>query len=213
MKVKTDELTRAVHVAIDMNRTDTPLLAVGDSDTLTLDTLIKAKLPDALRLVEMEAPLFMLESGHILEPGEESTFFIGSDGKGFLVLPDDFMRLISFQMSDWDRPVFEAITESDPIYRQQASPFKGICGNPERPVVALVRRAEGKVLEFYSCRNADATIAQACYLPIPRIDADGALDIPEDLYSATVYRAASLVLAALGDQLATTMLELSKSMI
>ena len=118
MKVKTDELTRAVRVAIDMNRTDTPLLAVGDSDTLTLDTLIKAKLPDALRLVEMEAPLFMLESGHILEPGEESTFFIGSDGKGFLVLPDDFMRLISFQMSDWDRPVFEAITESDPIYRQ-----------------------------------------------------------------------------------------------
>lgn len=41
----------------------------------------------------------------------------------------------------------------------------------------------------------------------------GRLDIPEDLYSATVYRAASLVLAALGDQLATTMLELSKSMI
>lgn len=201
-------MARAVKVAIDMNRGDEPLIMEGDTDTLTLDEIIYAKLADAVRMVEMEAPLTMLESGH--DFGEHDTY-IGEDGKGFIILPDDFMRLISFRMSDWTRTIYEAITESDPQYALQSSRFKGICGNPEKPVVAVVRRSEGKVLEFYSCRDNAATVAQATYLPIPKIDRDGGIDVAEDCYRAAVYRAASLALASVGDQLSTSMLEISKS--
>lgn len=201
-------MARAVKVAIDMNRGDEPLIMEGDADTLTLDEIIYAKLADAVRMVETEAPHFMLESGH--DFGEENVF-IGEDGKGFIILPDDFMRLISFRMSDWQRTIYEAITESDPQYALQSSRFKGICGNPEKPVVAIVRRSEGKVLEFYSCISENATVAQATYLPIPKIDMDGGIDVAADCYRAAVYRAASLVLASVGDQLSTTMLEISKS--
>lgn len=201
-------MARAVKVAIDMNRGDEPLIMEGDTDTLTLDEIIYAKLADAVRMVEMEAPLTMLESGH--DFGEHDTY-IGEDGKGFIILPNDFMRLISFRMSDWTRTIYEAITESDPQYALQSSRFKGICGNPEKPVVAVVRRSEGKVLEFYSCRDNAATVAQATYLPIPKIDRDGGIDVAEDCYRAAVYRAASLALASVGDQLSTSMLEISKS--
>ena len=201
-------MARAVRVAIDMNRGDEPLIMEGDTDTLTLDEIIYAKLADAVRLVEMEAPLQMLESGH--DFGDCDTY-IGEEGKGFVILPDDFMRLISFRMSDWTRTIYEGITESDPRYALQSSRFKGICGNPEKPVVAIVRRSEGKVLEFYSCRTDEATVAQATYLPVPKIDRHGGIDVAEDCYKAAVYRAASLALASVGDQLSTTMLEISKS--
>lgn len=203
-------MARAVKVAIDMNRGDEPLIMEGDTDTLTLDEIIQAKLTEAVRMVEMEAPLSMLESGH--DFGEQD-IYINKAGKGFVILPDDFMRLIAFRMSDWGRTVFEAITESDPRYALQSSRFKGICGNPEKPVAAIVRRSEGKVLEFYSCRDNTATVAQAVYLPYPRIDDDGGIDVAEECYEAAVYRAASLALASVGDQLSTTMLEMSRALI
>ena len=210
MKHSASTMTKEVRVAIDMNRGDALLLKDEDCDTLTLDELILSKLEEAVRLTETEAPLRMLESGH--DFGDDNVF-IGEDGKGFIILPDDFLRLISFRMSDWRRTIYEAITESDPQYALQSSRFKGICGNPEKPVVAIVRRSEGKVLEFYSCNSDNATVAQATYLPIPRIDRDGGIDVAEDCYRAAVYRAASLALASVGDQLATTMLEISKSLL
>ena len=210
MKHSASTMTKEVRVAIDMNRGDALLLKDEDCDTLTLDELIMSKLEEAVRLTETEAPLRMLESGH--DFGECDTY-IGEDGKGFIILPDDFLRLISFRMSDWRRTIYEAISESDPQYALQSSRFKGICGNPEKPVVAIVRRSEGKVLEFYSCNSDNATVAQATYLPIPRIDRDGGIDVAEDCYRAAVYRAASLALASVGDQLATTMLEISKSLL
>lgn len=210
MIVQAEEMARAVRVAIDMNKGDEPLIMEGDTDTLTFDEIIYAKLADAVRLVETEAPLFMLESGH--DFGECDTY-IGEDGKGFIILPNDFMRLISFRMSDWRRTVFEAISENDSQYALQSSKWKGICGNPEKPVCAIVRRSEGKVLEFYSCNDNTAFVTQATYVPIPKIDIDGGIDVAEDCYRAAVYRAASLALASVGDQLSTTMLEISKSLL
>lgn len=209
MVVQATEMAKAVRVAIDMNRGDEPLFVEGDTDTLTLDEIIMAKLADAVRLVETEAPATMLESGH--DFGDN--IFIGEDGKGFVILPGDFMRLVAFRMSDWKRTVFEAISENDPQYALQSSKWKGICGNPEKPVCAIVRRSEGKVLEFYSCADNTATVMQATYVPIPKIDMDGGIDVAEDCYRAAVYRAASLALASVGDQLSTTMLEISQSLL
>ncbi len=210
MIVRADEMAKAVRVAIDMNKGDEPLFMEGDTDTLTLDEIIYAKLADAVRMVETEAPAIMLESGHDFG---SNYVFIGEDGKGFIVLPHDFMRLIAFRMSDWRRTIFDAITESDPQYALQSSKWKGICGNPEKPVVAIVRRSEGKVLEFYSCRNAEAGVTQATYLPIPKIDRDGGIDVAEDCYHSCVYRAAALALGSVGDPLSATMLEMSKSLL
>ena len=209
MTVQATEMAKAVRVAIDMNKDDEPLFVEGDTDTLTLDEIIMAKLADAVRLVEMEAPATMLESGH--DFGDN--IFIGEDGKGFVILPEDFMRLISFRMSDWKRTVFEAISENDSQYALQSSKWKGICGNPEKPVCAIVRRSEGKVLEFYSCNDNTAIVTQATYVPIPRIDIDGGIDVADNCYRAAIYRAASLALASVGDQLSTTMLEISRSLL
>ena len=210
MIVQAEKMVKDVRVAIDMNYDSRQLLEEGDIDTLSLDDLIHAKLADAVRIVGMEAPLHLLEQGHLF--GRKNVFWKGM-GKGWIILPDDFMRLVVFKMSDWQRPVTDAINEDDPLYSRQSSKWKGICGNPEKPVVAIVNHAEGKVLEFYSCKDDTASVEQAVYLPFPRIDEYGGIDVSERCYKAAVYRAASLALASLNDQLTTTMLELSKSLL
>lgn len=209
MIVQAEDMARDVRVAIDMNHDSTPLLADGDMDTLGFDGIIRAKLCDAVRMVEMEAPLNLLEQGH--QFGEAVTW--GEDGKGWILLPSDFMRLVVFKMSDWRHSVSEAITQDDPMYTRQWSKWKGICGNPEKPVVAIVNRAEGQVLEFFSCNSTSATVEQAVYVPMPIIDKHGGIDVSEKCYRAAVYRAAALALSSVGDQLATTMIEMSKSLL
>lgn len=209
----TAQMIKDVKVAIDQNRSSESLLGEGDIDTLSFDEVISEKLVDAVRLVEMEAPVLLLESGHaFVKAGDKNVFIDSVSGKGYVILPDDFMRLISFRMSDWERTVYESISESDASYKLQSSKWKGVCGSPEKPVVAIVRRAEGKVLEFYSCKDGGATVIQATYQPYPKI-ANGGIDIAEDCYRASVYRAASLALASIGDQLSGTMLEISRGCI
>lgn len=211
MLYKVEDMIVAVKIAIDQNRNSESLIATDDIDTLSLDEIIREKLVDAVRLVELEAPPFMLESGHIFADSNDTNVYIESNtGKGFIILPSDFLRLISFRMSDWSKTIYESdtISENDPLYKLQSSKWKGIYGTPEKPVVAIVRRAEGKVLEFYS---SNGTTAQATYQPTPKIDKDGGIDMPEDCYRPAVYRAASLALASMGDQLSTTMVEISKS--
>lgn len=209
MIVQAEKMAKDVRIAVDMNHESTPLLLEDDVDTVSFNDIIYAKLTDAVRMVEMEAPLHLLEQGH--QFGENIVWSDG--GKGWLILPDDFMRLVVFKMSDWHHSVSEAITQDDPKYSRQWSKWKGICGNPEKPVVAIVNRAEGNVLEFFSCNDDTATVEQAVYIPLPRIDLDGGIDVSEKCYRAAIYRAASFALASIGDQLSTTMLELSKSLL
>lgn len=209
MIVQAEKMAKDVRIAVDMNHDSTPLLLEDDVDTVSFNDIIYAKLTDAVRMVEMEAPLHLLEQGH--QFGENIVWSDG--GKGWLILPDDFMRLVVFKMSDWHHSVSEAITQDDPKYSRQWSKWKGICGNPEKPVVAIVNRAEGNVLEFFSCNDDTATVEQAVYIPLPRIDLDGGIDVSEKCYKAAVYRAGALALSSIGDQLATTMVELSKSLL
>lgn len=210
MVVQALEMARDVRVAIDANIDNAPLLAEEDVDTLRLDDIIVSKLADAVRQVEMEAPINMLEQGH--QFGEAVAW--RDAGKGWVLLPDDFMRLVVFKMSDWLYGVSDAISQSDPAYQRQFSKWKGVSGNPERPVVAIVNRAEGNILEFFSCNDSTATVDQAVYIPIPNIDENGGIDVSEKCYRSAVYRAAALSLSTIGDQQgASAMVEISRSLL
>ena len=91
-----------------------------------------------------------------------------------------------------------AISADDPLYDLQSSRYKGIRGNVQKPVCAIVNRAEGKALEFYSCNSEDAYVKRASYIPYPEIDEDDGIDISERCYTAVVYMTAALVLTAYG---------------
>ncbi|MGN1228508.1 MAG: hypothetical protein ACI4T5_02480 [Prevotella sp.] len=227
------EICRQVRIVMDENGTDEKLLSSGDTDTLELDEIIKSKIEEGVKAVEVAAPVYMLHSGHcfteetrtdnpdnpaVLEGTETGAFRSGAvywngDGSGWILLPDDFCRLVSFKMSDWKRCVHTAIGTDDPQYELQQSEFSGIRGNSEKPVVAIVMRSVGLTLEFYSCDSEDAIVSESDYLPEPKIE-DGVIDISEKCFKSCVYHIAALVNVTLGEEKkAETLEQISKSML
>lgn len=212
MVFKVDDLKREIRIALDQNMNSTPLLDIGDIDTLSLDDIIVSKIEDAARLVMRDAPLHLLDGGKAF--GESIHWFSREGvGGGYIALPTDFMRLVSFQMSDWSYPVNVAITEDHPLYPLQSSRYAGIKGNPQKPVVALSTQPIGLVLEFYSCEAGEGVyVKRATYLPIPKI-ADGEITFSEKLRPAIIYYAAYLTALSIGNgDLATVLLNTSKEL-
>ena len=207
-------LMREVRIVMDKNMTSTALRGLGDVDTLSVDDIIKSRIVDAARRVELQAPLHYLENGHNF--GDNIYWEQGKDrtGCGWTLLPSDFMRLMVFQMSDWKRPVFQAISPTEEEYALQWSQFSGIRGNTEFPVCAISVRPEGKALEFFSCKDNTAEIVKAVYLPEPKIDSDEGIDICERCHDAIVYMIASLSFYVLGEkEQGDAMAQLSQNLI
>lgn len=208
MIYKLTEIARDVRIAIDQNMTSEQLIATEDIETLSLEEIIRSKIVEAVRSVESAAPVHFLEEGH--DFGD--AVYWGELESGWVLLPDDFMRLIAFRMSDWERTVYAAISVDDPLYAKQSSRYKGIRGNVQKPVCAIVNRAEGKALEFYSCNNTDAYVSRASYVPYPHIDEDDGIDISERCYTAVIYTTAALVLTTYGEaNKASVLTELAKT--
>jgi hypothetical protein len=198
MEYTVSDIVQEAKVALDENVSSTALSGLGDVDTLKLDEIVESKIVDAAMVIEQNAPAYMLDSGKAF--GES----IGWDcqpgyGAGYIHLPDDFMRLVCFQMSDWDYALTMAITEDSPQYQMQRSRFAGVRGNPQKPVVAITSQPIGLVLEFFSCYSGEnAFIKKARYIPIPRIR-NHKIDLCEKLKPAIVYYTAYLAALSLGN--------------
>lgn len=189
------EVMRDVRVCLDQNMTSEQLLQTDDADTLSLDDIIRSKIPEAVVRVHTMAPAHLLEAGHNFG----DAVYWGDLESGWVLLPHDFMRLIVFEMSDWERAVFTAISSTDSEYAMQRQRIKALRGTAQRPVCAITMRPEGRALEFYSCKSESAYVRRAQYLPYPKIDDCDGIDICERCHTAVIYAAASLVLLTLGE--------------
>ncbi len=190
-----DKIMQDVRICIDQNMMSDALLESGDIDTLSLDEIIKSKILEAVQRVHMSAPNYLLEVGHNFG---DAVYWRELES-GWVLLPPDFMRLVVFEMDDWEQAVYQAISTDDEEYEKQRSRFKGIRGTSQRPVCAIAIRPEGRVLEFYSCKSTDAKVSRAIYIPYPKVDEDGGVDISERCYDAVVYTAAGLTLVTCGE--------------
>lgn len=190
-----NKIMQDVRICLDQNMTSDALLESGDIDTLALDDIIRSKILEAVQRVHMDAPNYLLEGGHNFG---DAVYWRELES-GWVLLPPDFMRLVVFEMDDWEQAVYQAISTDDPEYEKQRSRFKGIRGTAQRPVCAIAIRPEGRVLEFYSCKSKNAQVSRAMYIPYPKIDEDNGVDICERCYNAVVYTAAGLTLLTCGE--------------
>lgn len=203
-------IMRDVRVCLDENMSNDNLLKTGDINTLSLDDIVRAKIPEAVRLVHMAAPTYLLENGHNFG----DSIYWGELESGWVLLPDDFMRLIVFKMSDWERSVYTAISTDDPKYEKMRSRYKGIRGTYQKPSCAIAIRPEGRVLEFYSCKDNTAYVSMGIYLPYPQVDETDGIDISPKCYQSIIYMAAALTLTTYGEtQKASEFSNLSKMLL
>lgn len=216
MQYRVDKIIEQIKTALDHNNESDQLITINDRDQLSLDDIILSKIIPAVRFIEENCPLQLLSSG--LDMRDYTNGLIRPDTTQnicmcMLDVPDNFMRLLTFQMSDWKRPGL-LITDEDPLYQQQASAFIGVRGNPDKPVVALVHYYDGDstvnaenglVLEVYSS-NQSATIKKARYLALPEFatvttdtETYDVVDIAPKVKTACVLYAAGLVAQTIGD--------------
>lgn len=195
MIYKLDKIMQDVRICIDQNMTSDALIESADIDTLSLNEIVRSKILEAVRRVHLEAPNYLLEGGHNFG---DAVYWRELES-GWVLLPQDFLRLVVFEMDDWEQAVYQAISTDAPEYKKQRSRFKGVRGTPQKPVCAIAIRPEGLILEFYSCKSTDAHVSRAMYIPHPKIDEDGGVDISERCYNAVVYTAAGLTLVTCGE--------------
>ena len=204
------DVMRDVRVCLDQNMTSEPLLQTDDINTLSLDDIVRSKILEAVVRVHTNAPTYLLEQGHNFG----DAIYWGDLESGWVLLPQDFMRLIVFEMSDWEKAVFTAISTTDPEYALQRQRIKALRGTAQKPVCAITIRPEGRALEFYSCKSEKAYVSRATYLPYPHIDEDDGIDICERCYTAVVYTVAALVLTTYGEaDKAAALNELAKTIL
>lgn|GEM_PF-322530 len=224
MDYNISDLKVDIRKALDENHVSTQLITDEDIDTLTVEEIIESRIPIAARIIIQLAPMRMLGSGKAFftppsppdTAGDTITWYgTGTCVGGSVRLPNDFLRFMSYKMSDWDHAAYTHITEIDPQYQVQFSPFAGLRGNQHQPVVAITGDDEGLRLEFFSSRHTtttndqqqvvddSATVDMARYMPLPviRTEVTGTapnttteyvIDIPQLLHDPVVYYAAYL---------------------
>jgi hypothetical protein len=218
------DIIKAVRTIIDENQSDNALIT---DDTLALDTLIESQIANGLRKALIIAPMPMIDNGQSFS--DKTITWAKSQsgtGWGYLDLPTDFLRLLSFKMSDWIRPVVNPITPDDPSYAQQKFTYPGLRGTPQCPVVAIVEGTVNKKLEFFSSyastdstgkvtSSSTPTIELAKYVAYPSIvtnDSVEQIDCGDNLYQPMLYFIASQVYYSFGSKLGDTMDSLAKNL-
>lgn len=190
-----ENIAKDVRIALDRNGSSDALAEIEDVDTLTIDEIIISKIIEGIKHVHSTAPAYLLDG---------ATSFAGSvinwedKESGWILLPNDFMRFVSFKMDDWSRPVYNCSTTDDIEYEKQSSRFKGLRGTSQKPLCFIAIRPGGRALEFYSSKSTDAEVEMATYLPYPMVESDS-VKICSRCYNAVIYTIAALVLMTFGD--------------
>ena len=166
------------------------------------DIFINVILDECAKELLLIAPIHILVPKLVL-PVSPATTISGTQvlsddyGKtGYFTLPADFLRIQSFQMQEWERPVTLPITPMDPIYALQKNKY--VRGGVSKPVAVFNWHGTNKVLEYYSVQSSHV-VDHIRYIPetLPE-------DIQSNLFDALTWLVAHKVLQIVGT------LELSK---
>lgn len=125
--------------------------------------------------------------------GADLTNYENIDGVGYVEAEGD-ERVVYVKCTDWERPVFDVITEQNPLYRQQSN--KVLRGNPSRPIVVRGGRTiyDGDyVLELYTTSAVEDSEVEINTVPY---DAES---IPQSLVDIAAWKLAEVVLMASSD--------------
>lgn len=150
--------------------------------------LIDSLLNESTDEVQLLAPIYLLDATeHAVSTNDQVE---NTDNTGYIVLPDDFLRLVSFKMSVWKRAVTQAISEENPLYNKQKNTYTR--GGIAKPV-AVIRfepsENNRKVLEYYSVTNNNHNIDRLLY-----VDRKFAENLQDDLVDPLTWICASKVL-------------------
>lgn len=163
----------------------------GDLE-MDIRSLASELAPQAVRKALLDAPVADIDEAMPL------TGALCTDGASRLLeLPDDFLRLVEFRMSDWSRSMTECGTlETGSVTRWHPEvlmhhPRGADPEQLEAPALELGFGPKGRVLRIYGT-GPRSTVATARYLPAPQPEA-ASFTIPAGLFHAAASQLARMI--------------------
>ncbi len=168
---------------------------VSQTGGADIEQYIRAKWPEALARQLLVAPESICRGVDI---SSRLTPEMRQDGSGRVVLPDDTLRMLRFEMKGWRRPVTRFIDNRHPTAEKQLNPYAR--GGTEKPVAVVSGDEQGRiVLDYYSLPPYmhRHEVKSAVYLPLPQEQENG-YDLYPLLGDSACYLCAALVFDILG---------------
>lgn len=196
MKMRVDELKMRVRAKIDeLGPNDSDMIDL-DKDNKELDTMIRNAVTDALRYLLMHVNGDMIEGVPC-----KADVTVDDNGVGTVRVPDDCLRVLNIRLKSWKSGAPDIVSENSSVYSMQHDKYSR--GIPERPVVAMVKKQDGRYLELYSTDDKNDELSSFSYLRIPQIEkspiGDEIVDVPSVLENALVYYVAGLTVMGYKD--------------
>lgn len=155
-------LVNKVKTKIDeISTLDTPLQQITIADEKPIDTIIESLLDECALEILLKAPFHRLPitSGTSSVSADKDTV---DTTTGTISVPEDFLRLVSFRMDDWQRSVTTLAIKGDAIARRQSNKY--IRGGKARPIGVLSKTDKGLKIEYYSTFSTTHTISEFYYI-------------------------------------------------
>lgn len=140
VKTRIDEISMSGDVIVD----------VGVENSKPYDTIINELLDESALELLLKAPFYLLD----ISEDTELTIIEDSTDKhiGTIELPYDFVRLVSFKMKDWLRPVTEFNLPTDEVAIRQSNKY--LRGGIAKPVAVLRKLSTGYTAAYYSVKDS-----------------------------------------------------------
>lgn len=178
-------LVGKVRIAIDEIVKD----GFDDDFTVDADTEIRQALQYAMNQLLDEVPLEALTPVDLCEVvGDmDSVHEKFIDGSGIILLPDNFLRLVSFKLHSWRLPVHDVLDPMSDEYKRQASVWgRGSC---HKPRVVVTPSVGGHLrLQYWTAGRRAVPITAVGELPSPSSPTyyDHAIDYLQYIPSITI---------------------------
>lgn len=182
------ELVNMVKTKVDeLSPLDGEIVAFGLQNDKPVDSLADGLLDECAQEVLMKAPSLKVEGteeGGVSAQGNK-------DGSGYVVLPEGFLRLLEFRMSEWERPVTVAAEAGSETALMQGNRYLrgGLC----KPVCVYGKRGGANVLEYYTVKKSHV-IDRFVY-----VKECAAENVPVELQDVLTWWCASRVLQIFGN--------------
>jgi len=158
----------------DIIRSKMDELAPGDQISGSpINKHIDIELEEATNWLLMNAPLYLLPK----EPYEPSVaqkklIYDSGSKNAYILVPSDFLRLAYLKFQDWEKPVFNLITEEHPDYPIQLNPYTQ--AGKSKPIVAHIYYNPPSVGEYDNyllCFSAEEDVDPILYIKKQKAEA------------------------------------------
>lgn len=171
-------------VSEDMKGVSIPDTGSGSRQLAAMIDMVAPRCVDAA-VLSAPAEMLMADALPIV-----SETMVRTDGSGWMILPQDYLRLVAFRMSDWQRTL-TGLTSGDTLtVRMLKSGVNDIrmIATAERPVIWEDVEDRNRVICFAGSTTADATPATALYMPGAWWDARDSIEVPAGLLDEVIER-------------------------